>query len=81
MSRFGFKNDFGVWNPFGKFINPFSRYSMCNEFADDPLIIVDEQGKVYGRMAINEFALGSVCGITGYERLCRAVRSICESKN
>ena len=81
MSQFGFKNDFGVWNPFGQYINPFSSFSMCNEFASDAPIIVDEQGKAYGRMTINEFAPGSVCSVTGQESLCRAVRAICESKN
>ncbi len=81
MSSFGFRNDFGVWNPFRQFVNPFSAYSMCNEFASDPPIIVDDLGRAYGRMSINEFAPGSVCGVTGSEGLCRAVRAICESKN
>ena len=81
MSQFGFKNDFGVWNPFGQFINQFSSYSMCNEFSTDSPIIVDENGRAYGRMSINEFAPGSVCGATGNERLCRAVRALCKSKN
>ena len=81
MSSFGLKNDFGLWNPFGQFINPFSSYSMCNEFASDPPIIVDDEGRAYGRMSINEFAPGSVCGIKAYERLCRVVRLICQSKN
>jgi hypothetical protein len=81
LSQFGFKNAFGVWNPFREFINPFSSQSMCNAFASDPPIIVDENGNAYGRMSINEFAPGSVCGVAGSERLCRTVRSICQSTN
>jgi hypothetical protein len=81
MSQFGFRNDFGVWNSYGQFINPYSAHSMCGEYARDPPIIVDDEGNAYGRMTINEFATGSVCGANGDERLCRAVRAICESKN
>ena len=81
MSSFGFKNDFGVWNPVGGYVNPFSTYSMCNEFATDPPVIVDDLGRAYGRMSINAFASRSVCGVTGSERVCRTVRAVCHSKN
>lgn len=81
MSSFGFMNTFGVWNQFGNYASPFSSYSMCSEFASDPPVIVDEQGNAYGRMSINEFATGSVCGISGSERLCRAARTVCQSKS
>jgi hypothetical protein len=81
MSTFGFRNDFGIWNPFGQFANPFSGHSMCNEFAFDPPVIVDDNGTSYGRMSINEFTPGSVCGIAGNNGLCRAVRAICQSKS
>lgn len=81
ISQFGFDNDFGVWNSFGQFINPFSSYSMCNEFASDPPIIVDDTGQAYGRMSINEFFSGSICGFNGNEKLCKSIRLICKSKN
>lgn len=81
LSQFGFKNDFGVWKQFGQFINQFSSYSMCNEFTSDSPIIVDEQGKAYGRMSVNEFASGSVCSVTGNGDLCRVVRATCKSRN
>jgi hypothetical protein len=79
MSQFGFKNNFGVWNPFGQYLNPFSSYSMCNEFASDPPVIVDDQGNAYGRMSLNQFAPGSVCSATGSEKLCHSIRIICEA--
>jgi hypothetical protein len=54
---------------------------MCNEFATDPPVIVDDQGKVQGRVSINEFAPGSICGATGDEQLCEEVHTLCESRN
>lgn len=81
FSNFGFKNDFGVWNPYGSYANPYSSYSMCGEYASDPPIIVDDGGNSYGRMSLNEYAPGSVCSVTGNERLCRTVRAICTGKN
>lgn len=81
MSTFGFKNDFGIWNPFGQFANPFSPYSMCNQYSSEAPIIVDERGNAYGRMSLNEYTPGSVCSATGSERLCEAVRVLCQSKN
>lgn len=80
MSRFGFKNDFGVWNPFGSYANPFSSYSACGEFASDPPVIVDEAGNAYGRFSINEYTSGSICGVTGNEKLCRALKVMCAKK-
>ncbi len=79
-SRYGFLNDFGVWNPFGDYANPFSSYSMCNEYAMDPPVIVDKKGNFYGRLSINPYTPGSVCGVGGVEELCTAIKAICESK-
>ena len=80
MSRFGFKNDYGVWNPFGSYANPFSSYAACGEFASDPPVIVDGVGNAYGRLSINEFTSGSICGVTGNEKLCRALKAMCAKK-
>ena len=80
MGHFGFKNDFGIWNPFGPFANPYSPHSICNEYATDPPIVVDDDGQAYGRVTLNEYAPGSVCGASGVEQLCRAVRVICAAK-
>ncbi|CAJ0773266.1 hypothetical protein R8510_03457 [Ralstonia chuxiongensis] len=80
MSTFGFRNDSGVWGSFGQYASAYTSYSMCNEFSTDAPIIVDEQGNAYGRLSLNEYAVGSVCSITGSERVCRIVRSVCASK-
>jgi len=79
MSRFGLKNGFGVWNPFGSYANPFSSYSACGDFATDPPIIVDRDGRAYGRFSISEFAPGSICGASWDGRLCRALKAMCAS--
>lgn len=79
-SRYGFLNDFGVWNPFGDYASPFSSYSMCNEYATDPPVIVDKDGNFYGRLSINPYISGNVCGVGGVEELCTAIKTICKSK-
>jgi hypothetical protein len=81
LSYFGFRNGLGVWNEFSEFVSASSTHSMCNEFATDPPVIVDDQGKVQGRVSINEFAPGSICGATGDEQLCEEVHTLCESRN
>jgi hypothetical protein len=79
-SQFGFKNDFGVWNQFRDFAGQFSSHSMCNQYASDPPVIVDDNGNAYGRLSLNEFTNGSVCSAIGNEQLCQVVRAVCESK-
>ena len=80
MSSYGWQNGFGKWNPFGQFKNPFSTYSACNEFASDPPVMVDKNGNAYGRLTINRFSIGSICGdVGGVERICRALKVMCAS--
>lgn len=81
FSQFGFSNNFGIWNPFGQFANPFSMYSMCGAFASDPPVIVDKNGNFLGRASVNKFAPGSVCGLTGNEMTCLRIRLVCAEKN
>lgn len=81
FSRFGFENDFGVWNPYGEFANPFSPRSICNEFSTDPPVIVDRSGTFYGRLTVNEFAPASICGRPRTADLCKALHTICKAKN
>lgn len=80
-SEFGFENRHGVWDPFHEFASPFSAYSMCNRFAAEPPVIVDDAGTAYGRLSVNEFQNGGVCNVSGPARLCRAVRAACASRN
>ncbi len=77
MSHYGWKNGFGKWNPFGQYKNPFSSYSACNEFTSSGPVLVDREGRFYGRLTINEFAGNSVCGVTGNARICRALKVMC----
>lgn len=77
VSKYGWANDFGVWNPFKPYKNEFGQYSACNEFASDPPVIVDRRGNFYGRLTISEYKEGSVCGVRGSEQLCRALKVMC----
>jgi hypothetical protein len=77
MSTYGWKNGFGKWNPFGQYKNPFSSYSACNEFTQNGPVLVDREGNFYGRLSINEFVSKGICGVSGDERICRALRVMC----
>jgi hypothetical protein len=77
MSQYGWNNGFGKWNPFGPYKNPFSSYSACNEFTSNGPVLVDRNGKFYGKLTMNEYANGSVCGLSGNEKICRALKVMC----
>lgn len=80
ISQFGFRNDLGIWNPIGQYANPLSAYSMCNQLASDPPVVVDDNGNFYGRMSVNELTMQGVCGLTGNARLCQITQAVCQSK-
>lgn len=78
LSTYGFKNSVGLWNPFREYVDAVSSYSMCNEFAADPPVIVDAEGNYYGRLTVNRFTSGSVCAVSGVELLCNVVQAVCK---
>jgi hypothetical protein len=77
VSQFGWANDFGKWNPFGENRNPYSSTSACNEYSSSAPILVDRRGNFYGTLSVNEYAKGSICGASGNEQVCRALRVMC----
>ena len=77
MSQYGWNNGFGKWNPFGPYKNPFSSYSACNEYTSSGPVLVDRNGKFYGRLTMNEYTSGSICGFSGNERICSALKVMC----
>jgi hypothetical protein len=44
-----------IWNSYGKYGSAYSSTSVCNEYASDPPVVVDGDGKFYGRLTLNEF--------------------------
>ena len=44
-----------IFNRFGDFGSPYSTYSACNSYATDPPVIVDSEGKFYGRLTVNQY--------------------------
>jgi len=78
FSRYGWQNGFATWNPFGKFKNPFSSDSACNEFASNPPKLVDRKGNFYGFLTINEMKTSSICGIRGNSKICTALKVMCK---
>jgi len=80
FSTYGWGNDFGKWNPFGNYANSFSSYSACNQFTSNSPVLVDRQGKFYGRLTLNEYVQGSVCGVSGSEQICMSLKTMCANK-
>lgn len=81
FSKHGWSNGFGTWSEFGKFGSEFGNFSACNEFASDPPVLVDADGNFYGRLTISEVKSGSICGATGSERACIALKVMCAHKD
>jgi hypothetical protein len=42
-----------IWNPYSQFGSRYSAYGTCNPYATDPPVIVDENGRFYGRLTVN----------------------------
>jgi hypothetical protein len=76
-STYGWGNGYGKWNSYGSYGNKFSSYSPCNEYSSSGPAIVDKKGSYYGMLSINEYASGSICGISGNAQICRALKVMC----
>jgi len=42
-----------IFNHYGPFGSPYSSTSACDEYASDPPVIVDQNGRYYGRLTLN----------------------------
>jgi hypothetical protein len=51
-----------IWNSVSEFGSSVSRFSACNTTASDPPVIVDEDGKAYGRLTLNQSMVQSGAG-------------------
>lgn len=76
-SKYGWGNDYGVWNEYGQYGGEYGSYSACNEYTSNPPVLVDRQGNSYGYLSVNEYKSGSVCGVTGDEQICQALKVMC----
>lgn len=48
-------NDKSIFNPYGDFGSKYSDRSACNPYASDPPVIVDRNGKFFGRLTVNRY--------------------------
>jgi hypothetical protein len=48
-------SDTSIWNHFSDSGSKFSSAGACNPYADDPPVIVDQNGKYYGRLSLNKY--------------------------
>lgn len=44
-----------IWNRYSDYGSPYSLYSACNGYASDPPVIVDLDGRYYGRLTLNMY--------------------------
>lgn len=49
-------SDESILNHFSEFGSPYSSTSACSEYASDPPVVVDPNGKFYGRLTVNQYA-------------------------
>ena len=80
FSRYGWENDFGIWNPFGQYRNQYSRVSACNEYTSNSPVLVDRLGTYYGRLTINQYSIESICGIRGNAQICKILMIMCSRR-
>ena len=56
--------------------NEMSTYGW-NEYTTNSPVLVDRNGKFFGRLTLNSYSAGSVCGLNGNEQICRALKVMC----
>ena len=44
-----------IWNPYGDFGSRYSNEGTCNPYANDPPVVVDHDGRYYGRLTLNQY--------------------------
>jgi hypothetical protein len=44
-----------IFNKYGEFGSLYSSYGACNPYATDPPVIVDHDGRYYGRLTLNRY--------------------------
>lgn len=44
-----------IFNSYGQYGSPYAMYSACNQYANDPPVIVDQDGAFYGRLTMNQY--------------------------
>ena len=44
-----------IWNHFSDYGSKYSALGACNPYADEPPVIVDQNGKYYGRLTLNKY--------------------------
>jgi hypothetical protein len=44
-----------IWNHYSEYGSAYSSWGACNAYATDPPVIVDLDGKFYGRLTLNEY--------------------------
>ena len=72
----------GVFKEFGE-SGPFKNFSACSEYASDPPVIVDQNGRYYGRFSVGgvwAHRVAVCCWNGGFadEPPCRAVKWVCK---
>jgi hypothetical protein len=62
-----------IWNALSPYGSALSSYSACNPLANDPPVIVDQEGTAYGRLTLNRTSPRIGAGARFYDWLASAV--------
>ena|SRR5690348_2062662 len=65
-----------IWNHYSDYGSAYSTYGACNPYATDPPVMVDDEGKFYGRLTLNIYHPEFGAGRNYYNWL---KQSVCES--
>jgi len=68
-----------VNNQYAPYGSPYSATSACNPYTASPPSIFDEAGCYNGRLSVNRYVSGSVCGIFGNAALCDDLIELCRN--
>jgi hypothetical protein len=68
-----------VNDQYGMYGSPYSTTSACNPYTVSPPASFDEAGCYYGRLSVNQYVSGSVCGIFGDAALCDDLVALCRN--
>ena len=57
-----------IFNHYSEYGSAYSNESACSEYASDPPVIVDQNGKYYGRLTLNRYQpeIGAGSGLMGW---------------
>ncbi|MDR3517277.1 MAG: hypothetical protein P4M00_15820 [Azospirillaceae bacterium] len=77
QSPLGWGNGYSNLSHFAAYRAAHGRYSACDPFAAEAPIIVDIEGRHYGRLNVSDIKADSICGRNGVPSICTSLKAMC----